>query len=256
MHNFDDILNQPLPSQSGFYSEDFDDYEESYDDIDQYDEDGDEDDGEDDSWKGAEECGDDDFDDLDDDFGGLSDDDIANELDDVMDDDPDYPDDDEVDSENPEPLEGEEDDRANDLLAISATPMILKDELTAEEAADFYSTEDADIAISEGLLMESAIDELYTESPFASPNQKFKMTKQARFNQLYELSVQIEGRMHNDPYYAKLQKAYKIERICKQNLRKKYHSFAIKRAKLYLKRLMHSKSSILNKVGKKIGLKK
>lgn len=200
----------------------------------------------------------------------IDDDTIANELEDIMADDPDYEDDDDelddigdedltdisMDDEEPEPLTGEDDKKADDLMAIASTPLLLRDELTAEESAQFYESEEGQIAIAEGLLLESDMDDLFEEGVFANPNKPFKMTKKARFNQLYELSVQIEARMRQDPMYAKLQKAYAIERICKKQLRAKYHPYALKRAKIYLKRLMKSKSGVLAKIGKKIGLKK
>ena len=283
MNAFEDILNQPLPSQRGLYSESGDDdfYKNFFESDDDDDSDFDdsasesgesEDDGDDtdDVEEGGDcsYCEDDDlgFDDMDDDeiassindldmdgMDGLDDDDL--DMDGLDDDDLDnngIPDED----ENPEPLDGEEDQKANDMMAIATTPMLIRDELTAEEAANFYESADADIAVSEGLVLESDIEDLYQEGVFASPNKPFKMTKQARFKQLYEMSVLIESRMHNDPMYTKLQKAYKIERICKKHLRKKYHNLALRRAKIYLKRLMKSKSGVLNKIGQKLGIKK
>lgn len=286
MSKFDDILNQPLPSRKGSYTESTDDddlynsFFESDDDErfdDSTDESGD-DEGDpsdeelasDDTEEGADcsYCEDDDYgDDFDPD--DMDDDEIAdsiNDLDMDMDDDefdPDDVDDEDIDGngipdedEIPEPLDGEDDRKADEMMAIATTPMLIRDELTAEEAANFYESTDADIAISEGLVLESDIEDLYQEGVFASPNKPFKMTKQARFRQLYEMSVLIESRMHNDPMYTKLQKAYKIERICKKHLRKKYHNLALRRAKIYLKRLMKSKSGVLNNIGKKLGIKK
>lgn len=275
-----DLLDSSLPSQSDesidkmldtfLESEETDDTNDSYGESDEFDEsdDYDESDDNDDYEEGGSGCANEDSDDLDD-LDDISDDDIANDIEDIMDDDPDYPDDLEDDLDDisdddmeddtddiPEPLDGEDDKRADDLMAIAATPMLLKDELTAEESAKFYESEEVDIAIDEGFILESDADDIYQEGVFANPNKPFKMTKKARFNQLYELSVQIEARMHNDPLYKKLQKAYAIERICKKELRKRYHPLAIKRAKVYLKRLMKSKSGVLKNIGKKIGLKK
>jgi hypothetical protein len=196
---------------------------------------------------------------------------IAGYINDIVDSDPDFDvlgddsDDDDLDDadldddssdEDPRELSPEDDAKANDLMAVAATPLIIKDELDAEESVGFYESADAEIAVNEGLILESDLDDLYQEGVFASPNQKFKMTKKARYNQLFELSVQIEGRMHNDPMYVKLQKAYKIERICKKNLRKKYYSQAKRRAIIYLKRLTSSKSGVLSKIGQKLGVKK
>lgn len=193
------------------------------------------------------------------DLGIDDDDDLDDALDDVEDDDDlddDLDDDGDDEDDAPAPLEGEDDKKADEMMAIATTPILIRDELTAEEAVNFYESVDAEVAIEEGMLLESDMQDLYQEGVFASPNKPFKMTKKARFNQLYEMSVLIEGRMHNDPMYTKLQKAYKIERICKKELRKKYHNLAIRRAKIYLKRLMKSKSGVLNKIGKKMGLKK
>ena len=210
-------------------------------------------------------------DDVEDDLDDLDDEDIASSLNDLDDDDLDDLDDDELDDLDddgipddlededdvvPQPLEGEDDKKADEMMAIATTPILIRDELTAEEAAQFYESADYEIAVNEGLVLESDIEDLYQEGVFASPNKPFKMTKKARFRQLYEMSVLIEARMHNDPDYIKLEKAYRIERINKKKLRKKYHGLAIRRAKVYLKRIMNSKSGVLKNIGKKLGIKK
>ena len=158
------------------------------------------------------------------------------------------------------PLEGEADQDADNMMAIIATPMIINDAMTVQEAADFLESGDAEIAVSEDLLLESAMDEMigdifggdqaYTESVFASPNKPFKMTKKARFNQLYELSLQIEARAHHDPFVPRIEKAYKIEREIKAGWRQRYGTLAKKRAMKYLKRIMRSNSSGLKKAAK------
>ena len=158
------------------------------------------------------------------------------------------------------PLEGEADQDADNMMAIIATPMIINDAMTVQEAADFLESGDAEIAVSEDLLLESAMDAMigdifggdqaYTESVFASPNKPFKMTKKARFNQLYELSLQIEARAHHDPFVPRIEKAYKIEREIKAGWRQRYGALAKKRAMKYLKRIMRSNSSGLKKAAK------
>lgn len=161
------------------------------------------------------------------------------------------------------PLEGDDDKDADNMMAIMATPMIINDTMTVQEAADFFESGDAEIAVSEDLLLESALDEMiadmfgdnqsyYTESVFASPNKPFKMTKKARFNQLYELSLQIEARAHHDPFVPRIEKAYKIERQIKAGWRQRYGALAKKRAMKYLKRLMRSNSSGLKKAAKQL----
>lgn len=151
-----------------------------------------------------------------------------------------------------EKLSPVDDKKADDMLAMVATPMLIKDELTAEESVKFFESVEADIAVSEGLIEEPALDDIYTEGVFASPNKPYKMTKQARLNQLYELSVQIEARAHRDPLMKQLDKAYAIERRIKAQLRNKYGAPAKKRAIGYLRRLIKSKSGVLKNLGKKI----
>ena len=169
-----------------------------------------------------------------------------------------------VDDPTPaKPVEGQADEDADRMLAICATPTVLDDTLTVEEAVEFIESGDADIAVSEGLMLESDLTAMladlsddngeFTEAvKFANPNQKFKMTKKARLRQLYELSLQIEARAHRDPYYPKIQKAYKIERTIKEGWRKRYGSLAMRRAKRYLKALMTSKSPTMQKAAKRL----
>lgn len=221
--------------------------------------------GEDDEAKecgSQEECGDTD---LDEDFGEDDDEDEDDEdIDNALDDLEDQSEDDietglmnaDDNSEENEDLTPVEDQKADDMLAMVATPMLIKDELTAEESVNFYESADSDIAVDEGLIMESDLDEIFTEGVFASPNRPFKMTKKARFKQLYELSVQIEARAHRDPKMKQLDRAYKIERKIKAELRNKYGTAAKKRAMIYLKRLMKSKSSVLKNLGRKMLPKK
>ena len=169
-----------------------------------------------------------------------------------------------VDDPTPaEPVEGQADEDADRMLAICATPTVLDDTLTVEEAVEFIESGDADIAVSEGLMMESDLTAMLAElsgdsgdfteaAKFANPNQKYKMTKKARLKQLYELSLQIEARAHHDPYYPKIQKAYKIERTIKQGWRKRYGQLAMRRAQKYLRALMNSKSTTMQKAAKRL----
>lgn len=174
-----------------------------------------------------------------------------------------------VDDPTPaKPVSAETDTEGDKMLAICATPTVLEDALTIEEAAEFLESGDSDIAIAEGFMMESDISQMiadmtasstdiYTEGgvKFANPNQKYRMTKKAKLKQLYELSLQIEARLHHDPYYPKIQKAYQIERKIKEGWRKRYGALAAKRAKRYLKALMSSNSPTLRKAGKQMATK-
>lgn len=167
-----------------------------------------------------------------------------------------------VDDPTPaKPLEGDDDQEADNMMAICATPVVLDETLTTEAAEEFIESGEYQMAIAEGLILESDLDQMiaelsdaqeFTEGAFAAPGKKYKMTKKARFNQLYELSLQIEARAHRDPFYPKLQKAYKIERTIKAGWRKRYGALAKRRAMKYLKRLAASKSSTLRSAAKKI----
>lgn len=272
---FEDLLNRPLPSQTFTESPDEvvddNDMEEGFDnENDDFDLDTEEGCG-----SGAE-CGyrneesdeedeDDDYlDDLDDELDNDEDFDYGDDEDDDYDDEDEPEDEDEcaeLEEKPAAPLTGEADVQADNMMAMAATPMLIRDELSAEESVAFFNSSEAEIAVSEGFLTESDIDDVfdedvYEEGVFANPNKPFKMTKAARFKQLYELSLQIEARQHKDPKYKTLQKAYSVERKIKKDWRKKYHTLALKRAKKYLKKLMTSKSPILNSIGKKLGFKK
>lgn len=170
-----------------------------------------------------------------------------------------------VDDPTPaKPLSPEADEEADRMMAICATPAILEDALTLGEMMEFVESGDSEIAIAEGLILESDLSEMladitndsdgtFTEAvKFASPNQKYRMTKKAKLKQLYEISLQIEARLHNDPYYKKLQKAYKIERTIKAGWRKRYGQLAMRRAKKYLKALMSSKAPTVRKAAERI----
>lgn len=171
-----------------------------------------------------------------------------------------------VDDDTPAPPVSKEKDVEGDkMMAMVATPMVLDDTLTQEEAKDFCESGDAEIAVNEGFLMESDLSMMLAElsassntsvftegGKFATGKQKFKMTKKAKLKQLFELSLQIEARQHHDPYYPKIQKAYKIEREIKAGWRKRYGALAAKRAKKYLKALMMSKSKTLKTAGKRM----
>lgn len=258
MYSLDTLLNDPSPSaaESDLFeeSDDFDFSKDLDDGMDDFEEDDD----------------DMDFDDIDDDFDDTddNDDDVDDDLYDLEaelgvnggledDDDEDTFIPTAVDDPTPAPeLSPEEDKDADRSLAMVATPIVLNETLTAEEAAEFVENGEADIAVSEGIMMESAMVDMLNDlaqsdfmeaGVFANPKQKYKMTKKARFNQLYELSLQIEARHHNDPYYKKLQKAYKIERTIKKGFRKRYHALAVKRARRYLKKISMSKSPIMRK---------
>lgn len=165
-----------------------------------------------------------------------------------------------VDDPTPaEPLRADDDEEADHDMGVVATPIMLDETLTTEEAHQFVESGEGDIAVAEGLMLEydlsemaSTLSQAFEEGAFASPNQKFKMTKAARFKQLYQISLQIEARAHKDPYYPRLMKAYAIERKIKKGWNARYGSLAKKRAMKYLKRLQMSHSPSLKKVASRL----
>lgn len=261
-------------------SEDVDDYGSSYgDDFDSYSSD------DSDNLSYDDECGDSDYtDDYEYDEGGNCSnceedvdldeddiDDIADELEDIDLDDlsdeelsqmEDELENQEIDNIVGEPeqvdLDPEEEKVADDLMAVSATTELINNELNAEERAQFYeSARDTQIAVYEGFLLESDIqdgreidDDFFTESKMWRKTM-VRFSKDDRKKQLYSVAVNVSARAHNDPLYFKYQKILKARKLYKRKLEKKYHAEAIKRMKVYFNRLKNSKSSVLANIGKK-----
>ena len=136
-----------------------------------------------------------------------------------------------------EVLSPDESQRADDVINAVATPLMLNGELSEAEINEFVESVDSDIAIAEGLLTERTI---------------VKFDKNAKRAQLYEVAVAACAREHNDPDFRKLQTVYKMERILKKKLRKKYNSQAQKKVKEYLARAKKSKSGIISRIAHKI----
>ena len=296
--SFSDILKRPLPSKSNNMftesddesvfddpdalkkqfdkevSEDTDDDMTSSltDDYDSYGSDyGDSPDSEYDDECGDEcgnECGDckedteldeDDIDDITDELEDIDLDDLTDEELSQMEDELE---DQEIDNLVGEPeqvdLDPEEEKIADDLMSVSATTELLKNELNAEERAQFYeSARDTQIAVYEGFLLESDIedgrdidDDLFTEAKMWRKTM-VRFSRDDRKKQLYSVAVNVSARAHNDPLYFKYQKILKARKLYKRKLEKKYHNEAIKRMRIYFNRLKNSKSSVLANIGKK-----
>lgn len=155
-------------------------------------------------------------------------------------------------------LDPEEEKVADDLMAVSATTELINSELNAEERAQFYeSARDTQIAVYEGFLLESDIqdgrevdDDFFTEAKMWRKTM-VRFSKDDRKKQLYSVAVNVSARAHNDPLYFKYQKILKARKLYKRKLEKKYHAEAIKRMKVYFNRLKNSKSSVLSNIGKK-----
>lgn len=218
-----------------------------------------------DYYEGEGDYDDDDLDDDydDDDLDGISDDitddisvdDIEDEVDaevgDTVDDDElEVP----VDDFTPE-----EEQEVEDETSLVATPIILKDELTAEEYADFGESVDADIAVDEGFLLESDID-IFSEDVMEESIKPMRFSKdsvlKARTNQIRWIVMRSLARKRNDPSLYKLEKAYKIRRKIKAQFEAKYGAKADQITRKYIARLKSSKSPVLARVGKKLGVKR
>lgn len=165
------------------------------------------------------------------------------------------------------PLDPELDERGDQMLASIVTPDLAETMLSDDEYSDFIESGDASVAAAEGYLEESYVNEamesdygyedIFNESTFAPEGKKYKMTKLARLRQLYQVSLQIEARLHKDPDYPRMQKVYRIRREIRQRWKARYHQLAMRRAKRYLKGLMKSKSNGITKIASRlIGTKK
>lgn len=163
---------------------------------------------------------------------------------------------DDDDDEGEVHLTPDEEIKADDMMSVAATTMLVKDELNKEEKADFVVSS-GDIAINEGFMTQADVRDLAIESGVVTENKKFynkntvRMTKAARYKQLYALAVNVSAAAHNDPDYRKLKKVMALRKILRAKLERKYHAEATKRARIYMRRLSQSKSPALQKLAKK-----
>ena len=262
MSKFSDLLNRPLPSnedaenitESAEEKEPMEvpEPEDNTEDLKQEDGDDDDDDDIDDEVTQLATNAIDDNDEDNDNISDLSDEELAQldqELTGGIDD---------AETEEIE-LTPEEEKEADDMMSVAATTVLINNELNAEEKAQFLESKiDTTIAINEGLLLESDINEmamecgLMTEANNYSKKMIIRLDKQARMKQLYALAINVCAAAHGDPDYAKKKKLMKMKNVLNARLDKKYHAQAVKRSKIYMKRLMSSKSKPLAELGKKI----
>ena len=164
-----------------------------------------------------------------------------------------------VDDDDEAELSDDEEVEADKITALVATPILLDKELNESAALESFLN-DFQIAVAEGFVMESDIDnyiqtdvdELMTEARIFANKTRVQLDEKDRRKQLFEVGVQASARAASDPLYWKLQKCYKLERELKAKLRQKYRGEALKRVKAYIKRLKSSSSKILSGLGKKI----
>lgn len=146
-------------------------------------------------------------------------------------------------------LSPEEEIKADDMMSVAATTMLVNDELNDDEKKDFVKTEGA-IAVNEGFMTDSDLYQLVQENTY---NKKMiiRLDAASKKKQLYAIAVNVSAAAHNDPDYRKLKKVMRVRKILRAKLEQKYHSEATKRMKIYFARLRKSKSSTLRKVGSK-----
>ena len=288
--SFSDLLNKPLPSAETDEEEtttlESADPEEMEGDIGDGEE-GIEDDTEINQGDTTDEaCGDDDTeceygDDLEDDLEDPEGD-VASVIDDELDDDEDDDEldvddlsseeldelDDELTDDYVDDLVGDQDEitlspeeemEADDMMSTAATTIVVNDELNAQEKAEFLeSAEQLQIAVNEGLLLESDINDMMYDLGMVTEGQKYnkkmliRLDKKSKMKQLYSLAVNVSACAHHDPDFIKLKKVLRVRKQLRAKLRKKYHAEAMKRMKVYYKRLTSSKSSVLSNIGKKL----
>ena len=156
-------------------------------------------------------------------------------------------------------LSPEEEMEADDMMSTAATTIVVNDELNAQEKAEFLeSAEQLQIAVNEGLLLESDINDMMYDLGMVTEGQKYnkkmliRLDKKSKMKQLYSLAVNVSACAHPDPDFIKLKKVLRVRKQLRAKLRKKYHAEAMKRMKVYYKRLTSSKSSVLSNIGKKL----
>lgn len=188
------------------------------------------------------------------DIGDLSDEDLSSLEDDIEDDTISRI----VGPEDVQKLTPDEEREADDMMSVAATTAVIKDELNAQERASFVESErEVQIAVNEGFLMESDINDMAEELGLMTEGKNYnkkmivRLDKNAKMKQLYALGVNVSAAAHNDPDYKKLKKVNRIRKTLRKKLQKKYHSEALKRMKVYFKRLTQSKSKTLASLGKK-----
>lgn len=153
----------------------------------------------------------------------------------------------------------EEENEADRVIDLAATPNLLKEVLSDTEVKEFVNSDEFDLCCNEGFMSESFQDQINKDSMFVEGKiynkTKIQLDKKARFAQLFEISVLGCAKAKNDPDYIKLEKAQKLRRKYKKRLRMKYKGQALKRAKFYLQRLKSSRSGIMHKLGNAISHK-
>ena len=203
-------------------------------------------------------------DDVDDeDNDDLDDDDLLNLDKELRDDDNTEIDDDEDEDDDDEDevdLTPDEELKADDMMSLAATTMLINDELNDDEKKEFAESDnDMRIAVNEGFMTESDVNDLravvsdvYTEGKNYNKKMIIRLDKDAKMKQLRALGIRVSAAAHRDSDYMMYKKATRIKRAKWKKLEKKYGREGEKRAKIYFNRLRNSKSNVLSSVAKKI----
>ena len=160
------------------------------------------------------------------------------------------------DGESEVKLSPEEEMEADDMMAVAATAMLVKDEMNATERAEFLKDENqVKCAINEGFLTDADVNELMVEADLvqeAKYNNKMiiKLNAEAKRRQLYALAVNVSAAAHHDPDWVKYKKCIRLKKLIHKKLERKYAGEAKKRARVYFARLQKSGSPALSKIAK------
>lgn len=161
-----------------------------------------------------------------------------------------------VDDEEEVTLSADEEMKADDMMNIAATSLLVNDELNAEEKANFVSAEAA-VAVAEGFMTDSDVNQMSSDLGLVQENNYNKkmiirLDAESKKKQLYALAVNVSAAAHGDPDYYKLKKVMKMRKILRAKLEQKYKGEATKRMRIYFNRLKRSKSNTLSNIGNKV----
>lgn len=162
-------------------------------------------------------------------------DEIEDDIEDEIEDDIEDSDDEVVDD-----LDDAEDAEVDAALDAIAPTILLQDELSDEEKVEFVESAEMDILEEEGLINERTI---------------IKFDKNAKKAQLYEVAWMTIARSKKDKDMRKLDMLYKMERVLKAKLRKRYHQLAVKKVKEWMGKKAKSKSGLIRRIVNKLSNK-
>jgi hypothetical protein len=159
------------------------------------------------------------------------------------------------DDEDEVSLSSDEEMKADDMMNVAATTLLVNDELGVEEKVAFVQNE-AETAVAEGFMTDADVNEMSSGLGLVQENSYNKkmiirLDAASKKKQLYALAVNVSAAAHGDPDYRKLKKVMKMRKVLREKLDRKYKGEATKRMKVYFNRLKHSKSNTLAGIGNK-----